>query len=774
MMEIEQLLHSYVPQEHSDDLDNLLTWLSPQGHLNRPPSLRIKQSIRFISEIQLTEFWRLLNEYYMNIVRTKYIALIDVIGNEPTLKFNVILTMEKNLSFPCTYIMAFQQEFMQVLNALRHYLVDNYPSFRKAVLFNIRQLSLNDDLDLIGSYIDWLDSSHALRLNSKDIVLELIVERIQLMCEEHMTGKWTKRYLVMETFNKFIETYWTHFSKLLNCPEDDHDLTTTVFNCFENTFIKIRTKEIYDIFIKSYPESKPTILELKKTLRNNRNHVKNYNMIMQQYLKNFNRRILNPSITTLNALLAYIKSIECFLLLDPTGKYLKPFKMFVKPHLQKRKDLINIILYSILDLQVNEFHELGIKYIKDIHKLSVQLLETNNNMFGNIQRTDQIYNEQKRNSTDYINQRDVLRTVNDEAGDITQKNNGLIYENVLKEFLIWVPETTNITDDNNTSNDPLNDTSFIESGMDGNTSMISNSIIRDGTTINGLTFNLLDVLLGLCESKELFISEFLKVLTQKLLDLQSYRLDSKWMKCLHLLRNKYSATSSNLIAEEEAGLFSSNDEPNRENNNGNGVNMEAGNGNSGEMNDFTANLNKIDIMLNDIRFSERLSRKISQEHMIEHDPQVKVCPKFISPSYWEPDNIPIESKIDATLELSKYHYNDHLQNEILKYAYEFSKIEPNKALRLCKGKGSVNIEIELEGKDPLNLTITVPQYSVIDAFSDDRDCKGHTIEELITMTHITKEEIEPILQFWVDKTILLYDRDTKRYASNDIPQEEIT
>ena len=773
MAAIEELLYSYVPKEHNDDLDNLLTWLSPQGHLNRPPSLRIKQSIRFISEIQSTEFWRLLNEYYMNIVRSKYIALIDIVGNEPTLKFNAILTMEKNLSFPCTYIMTFQQEFMQVLNALRHYLVDNYPIFRKAILFNIKELSSNDDLDLIDSYIDWLDSSHALRLNSRDIVLDLIVERIHLMCEERMTGKWTKRYLVMETFNEFIETYWTHFAKLLNCPEDDHDLTTTVFNCFENMFIKIRTEEIYDIFIKSYPDSKPTILELKKTLRNNQNHVKNYNVIMQQYLKKFNKSILNPSITTLNALLAYIKSIECFLLLDPTGKYLKPFKMFVKPYLQKRKDLINIILYSILDLRKNEFHELGIKYIKDINKLSEQLLQTNNNEYGNIQRSDQIYNEQKRNSTDYINQRDVLRTLNNSVGDAITKNTGLIYENVLKEFLIWVPETTNIGDDKNTSNDPLNDTSFIENNMDGNTSIVSNSIIQDGTTINASIFNLLDILLDLCESKELFISEFLQVLTQKLLDLQSYRLDSKWMKCLNLLRNKYSATSSNLISEEEAGLFGSNDESIRENNNNNnGMNIEGGN--SGDMDDFTANLNKIDVMLNDIRFSDRLSRKISQDHMIEHDPQVKVYPKFISPSYWEPDNIPIESKIDSTSELSKYHYNDHLQNEILKYAYEFSKIEPNKALRLCKGKGSVNIEVELEGKDPLNLTITVPQYSVIDTFNVDQDHKGYTIGELITMTNITKEEIEPILDFWADKSVLLFNKDTGRYVSNDTPQEEST
>lgn len=774
MMSIEQLLHSYVPQDHSDDLDILLTWLSPQGHLNRPPSLRVKQSIRLISEVQSKEFWRLLNDYYMNIVRTKYIALIRIVGNETTLNFNSILTMEKQLSFPCTYIMAFQQEFMQVLNALRHYLVDNYPLFRKAIIFNIKQLSLNDDLDLIGSYVDWLDSSHAPRLNSKDIILDLIVERIYSMCEENMTGIWTKRYLVLETFNKFIETYWTHFAKLLNCPEDDHDLTTTVFNCFENTFIKIRTKEIYDIFIKSYPESKPTILELKKTLRNNKNHVKNYNMIVQQYLKKFNKSILNPSITTVNALLAYIKSIECFLLLDPTGKYLKPFKIFVKPHLQKRKDLINIILYSILDLQVDEFHELGIKYIKDINKLSQQLLGTNNNNFENIRRTDQIYNEQKRNSTDYVNQRDVLITLNNDNSDMISKDKTLIYANVLKEFLIWVPETTTIGDDNNASNDPLNDTSMMENETNGNISIISNSIIHDGTSINGSTYNLLDILLGLCESKELFISEFLQILTQKLLDLQSYRLDSKWMKCLRLIRDKYSATSTNMISEEEAGIFGGNDHTNRDSNNNNGTNMEGNNGGSSEMNDFTTNLNKIDVMLNDIKFSERLCRKITQRHMIEHDPELRVFPKFISPSYWEPDNIPIESKIDATSELSKYHYNDHLQNEILKYAYEFSKIEPNKALRLCKGKGSMKIEIELEGQEPLNLTITVPQYSVIAAFSDDRNLKGHTIDELIATTHITKEEMQPILDFWINKNVLLYDNDTGRYVSNEIHTTEST
>ncbi|SMN20700.1 similar to Saccharomyces cerevisiae YLR127C APC2 Subunit of the Anaphase-Promoting Complex/Cyclosome (APC/C) [Maudiozyma saulgeensis] len=772
-MSLEQLLYSFLPSnEYNDDLDTLLMWLHPNGHQNRPPSLRVKQCIRNISEIQSLEFPKLLNEYYMNITRSEYLKMIEMIGAESQLKFNSILSIEKSLSYPCTYIMLFQHEFVQVLNALRHYLVDNYPTFRKLLISDIRQLSLNDDLDLLQSYIDWIDASHAICISSKDVILDVIVEKIYIMCERYMKGKWTNRYLVMETFNKFIETYWSHFTKLLGCSENDHNLTTTVFNCFENTFIEIRTGEIYDIFLKSYPTSKPTILELKKTLRNNNNKIKNYNKIIRNYLKHFNKNILNPSVTTVDALLAYIRSIECFSILDPSGRYLKPLKNFIRPQLQQRKDLINILLYAILNLEESEFKELRITYVKDIDKLTNELSNNNDRNNDNFDRTDQIYNEQKRNSTDYIQRTGIsLRDAQDFDDDMKNNSNNstdktyngkLIYENVLKQFLIWVPEPNNI--DGSSTNDINNDNNDMDDNTDGNVSMLSaNDDSQIMTPSSRDTSNLLDVLLELCESKELFISEFLNVVTQKLLNLKSYHLDSKWMKCLQMIRDKYSVNSSNLISEEENGIFSGNSGING-NNNENSAN---GRNTNADMDDFTSSLNKIGVMLYDMKMSQRVYNKIQHTDTISHNENYMIFPKFITPLYWEPENVAIEDQIDNRSTSAKYPYNPEVQDEILKYAYEFSRLEPDKALHLCRDKGIITIEIDLVGKGKVSLTVTMPQYSVINKFDGDSGVVGLTLEQLLEDTRISKDELLTILHFWVEKHVLLYDIHTEKYVTNE-------
>jgi len=772
-MSLEQLLYKFLPSdEYNDDLDTLLMWLQPQGHQNRRPSLRVKQCIRKISEVHSPEFPKVLNEYYMNIVRSEYLKMIDMTGTDPLLKFNSILSLEKNLSYPCTYIMMFQQEFVQVLNALRHYIVDNYPTFRKSLISNIRQLSLNDDFDLVESYVDWIDASHAICLSSKDVILDVIVEKIYIMCERYIKGKWTNRYLVMETFNKFIETYWSHFTKLLDCSENDHNLTTTVFNCFENTFISIRTDEIYDIFINSYPSSKPTILELKKTLRNNNNKMKNHNKIIQQYLKNFNKNILNPSVTTVDALLAYIRSIECFSILDPSNRYLKTLKNFIRPNLQQRKDLINILLYAILNLEESEFKDLGIVYVKDIDKLTKELSSNHQRNIDNFDRTDQIYNEQKRNSTDYIQRtgislgdtQEIYDDIHSNINDNDKNNNGkLIYENILKQFLIWVPEPNNI--EGNSANNANNENNDIDDNTDGNISMLStndDSQMLSASSKDGSS-HLLDILLELCESRELFISEFLKIVTKKLLTLKSYRLDSKWMKCLQMIRDKYAVNSSNIISEEEIGAFGTNS-----NDNGNNIdNGNRGRNTNGYIDDFTSNLNKIGVMIYDMQMSQRIYNKIQLTNTIPHNENYMIFPKFITPLYWEPENVAIEDQIDNRLTSNKFPYNSEVQDEILKYAYEFSRLEPDKALHLCRDKGIMTIEIDLVGKGKIPLTVTMPQYSVINKFDGNNGVTGLSLEQLIEETRISKDELLTILRFWVERHVLLYDIHTEKYVTNE-------
>lgn len=74
-------------------------------------------------------------------------------------------------------------------------------------------------------------------------------------------------------------------------------------------------------------------------------------------MSDFKKYILNPSVTTVDALLRYVKTIKAFLVLDPTGRCLHSITTFVKPYFQERKHLVNVLLYAMLDLPEEELKE---------------------------------------------------------------------------------------------------------------------------------------------------------------------------------------------------------------------------------------------------------------------------------------------------------------------------------------------------------------------------------------------------------------------------------
>lgn len=758
-MSSEQLLFSYLPNEdYTDDLNSILLWLHPEGNQSRPPSLRLKNCIRRISEIQNDEFSQLFTNYYMDIVREEYLSAIGSVNNGSAIKFNDILSLEKRLAYPCTFIPGLNDQLSVTIDNLRHYVIDNNAQICEMLINGIRTMTKNDDLDLVDPYVNWIDSSQASSITSKDVILDIMVEKISDMCHQTMCDKWANRYLVMEVFNQFIEKYWSQFARLLECPEDNHSLTTTVYECFEDTFIKIRTSEIYRIVIESYPTSIPTILELKKVLRNNKHKVRNYNTIIYTFLQEFEKQVLNPSVTTVDILLAYIKSMRCFMLLDSSGRYVKPLKIFVKPYFKQRKDLINILLWAILDLHEQEFKDLGIEYVKDIEKLSAGLSSGSDQTSSNSHKMDRMYDAQ------YKSPRQFSPNSNTSRGGVfdPEFQDRLVYENVLQQFLSWVPEP-------NTHNDLA--VHAIQLDTDGNLqdSNVSISSIPEDTSNNlpstGKSY-FLDILLEPTENKEQFIAEFMNVLTKKLMALKAYKLDSKWASCLRFIRRKYSRNDTGTFLGNSGSTMDNNavdENNNREHNVG------------ADIDGFSFNMNKIDVMLYDMKSSEVLYNHI-QQRKSGAPGDVQIFPKFISTMYWEPEDVSPDKAVDSKAASKKYRYAPSLENSILQYAYEFSKVETNKALHFCRDAGTMEIEIEMgqpNGKPMLvKLDVTVPQYCVIQAFSTSdtqQQPPALSVDELSALCRIPAAELPPILQFWVSKHMLLYDIHSEKYTTNEQP-----
>lgn len=681
-----------------DDLESLLTWMNPNepnsNHQMRPPTLRLKNAIKLFINQQYNnrhimndrievdgevenELPNLLKQYYVYEVRFHFFGSFRLIKT-----FKDIQKLEKYYEFPLKHVFLYQanfDEWVMERDNLRHYLLNRNITFKCNIIQRLKDLIMEDDFDLVMDILQWINKTKG-NLSSTDILLDLIVAKINKFCEIHMIGVCNKRFLVMETFNKFITKYWSHFSLMLGCPEDDHGLTTVVYNCFERQFISIRTKEIYEIFVVEYPHSKPTILEMRKLLLKSRD----FKSLVVEFLSKFEKNILNPSVTTVDALLAYVKTIKGFLTLDLTGRYLNSVTSFVKHHFQDRSDLVIVLLYGILDLQSDELLETT-KVKVDAKALKNLAEELRDPEYG-------IDND----SSSLGSGRDNLENDGSIAFTRNKRKDGnpsLLYEEVLNNFLTWTPEPTDMVSQN---------------GM-------------KGPFVNK---SLLDILMEIFESKDFFISEFLKLLKRKLLALKYYKLDRNWSKCMQLLKMKF----ANRSPSATAAVVST----------GPGVD-------DGKNGDYS-NVNNIDVMLWDVKCSNDLCNKMHQVSGLDQ----RIFPKFISFLYW---NRRLENKNSNNID---FQLTSSISIELEKYCNVYSEMKPGRTLQLCKDQGVTELELSFKDGRVVTCDATLEQCSMIQLFDDENNDVSVMldVDDISFKLKMNPSRVKSILKFWIDKAVL--------------------
>ncbi|CCF59637.1 hypothetical protein KAFR_0H02280 [Kazachstania africana CBS 2517] len=719
-MSDEQILHMMLPNaKFAEDLDRLLLWLSPAEHQCKPPSLRIKKSIQRIREcFQLSsDFTNCLVKLYIDLIRFEFISYMK--ENANCLKFNDVLKLENRIEHPRLFIPELEFEYFKNLHMLRHYLLDSDKSFKTALCTSIENLIMEDDFYSATIILDWIDSAYSIDLSPKDLVLDMLVKKIAGICSGSIRGSWTRRFIVIETFNDFIEVYWSHFAQLLKCPENDHELTKTVFKCFEREFINIRINEIFEIFTSAYPESKPTILELRKVMK----APKDLQRLTYTFLDTFKDEMLNPCVTTIDALTSYLKAIKGFLLLDPAGRYLNLVTTFVKPYFQDKSDLINILLYAILDLKPKDFEDLNISYIPGLNKLSLDMREDPEFSIENVEPNDNNY------------KRTVPNLESIGANSLHDKGT-LIQDHIMKQFMMWVPEPNM----NNLENDHDNGNDFEEDN-------------NDVTAVNSIFYNvnLLDILLDLFESKEIFIGKFVNLLTIKFFKLQNYRVDPNWQKCLELINSKFNSSNISMDEKMEEDVAIGTVNPTNENY----VDEKRKTNASNDMEEIQISLNKIEVMLNDIRHSEKFSFQISSElnRYGLRSNNVGIKPKFISPLYWDYE----DNELGVNNFLKENVFDEECTKAILQYASEYCSINKGFALHYCKGKEMIEVEISFNDGAIKGFLVNASQYYVLTLF--DTGNEKLTIESILTAGEAkrSKNEIIDALKFWVEKNVLVYE-----------------
>lgn len=681
IQEIVQRLHPGC----DDDLESLLTWLNPNepnsNHHMRPPPLRLKDTIKLLvnqyyngaynveNEYEMCkglefELIGLLRQFYVYQVRYHFFTSFDAIQS-----FKDIQKLEKYYESPLKYIYLFQSspdEWIMERNSLRHYLLNRNLNFRTQLKRRLEVLSTEDDFDLIGEILNWVNKARS-NVSSTQLLLDLIFSKITNYCELHLKDVFDERFLVMKTFNKFVTKYWTNFAQLLGCPEDDHELTNVIYGVFEKEFIRIRTEQAFEIFITKYPTSKPTILEMRKLLANS----KQLRKLTVAFLLEFEARILNPSVTTVEALLAYVKSVKAFLALDPSGKYLQSITSFVRSRFQERSDLVTVLLHSILDLRSVD--------LADAAPLSLDpvLLERLAREFRNPELA--------------INDDSSFASASKKAVTYSvSSENSLPYQQVLEQFLSWTPDSA-----------VLPPQSFDKGSA---------------------SHSLLDILMELFESKDFFISEFLKLQTRRLLSLKYYQLDKNWSNCLQILKKKLSKGAANI-----------------------GITTAGQTGGDNRSEDYS-NINYIDVMLWDVKCSLELCQQMHQVSGL--DP--RIYPKFISYLYWN-----YQWDTGKSFELPT-----GLEQEIEKYCRVYSEVRPGRALRLCRDQGVIELELAFEDGRQMNLDVTLEQYSVIQQFDKDQLVTGLTADEISAGLKMDISRVKTALRFWQEKGVLVLKNDS--------------
>lgn len=693
IQEIVQRLHP----GFEDDLESLLTWLNPNepnsNHHMRPPPLRLKDTIKLLvnqyyngqyipeSEHEISrgldfDLANLLRQFYVHQVRYHFFSSFDSIRT-----FKDIQKLEKYYESPLKFIHLFQSnpdEWIMERDSLRHYLLNRSIKFRDNIKQRLEILMKEDDFEIIGEILTWINNAHS-SVSSTQLLMDLIFMKITEYCESHLEGVFGERFLVMKTYNKFITKYWSHFAQLLNCPTDDHELTSVIYSLFEKQFLRIRTKQAFEIFVINYPSSKPTILEMRKLLVNS----KQLRKIVVVFLLEFEQRILNPSVTTVEALLAYVKCVKAFLALDSSGRYLQSISSFVRTGFQERSDLVTVLLYAILDLP------------------STQLAEASQAQLDPVS-LEALAEEFKKSDLAIDDDSSSINGSKGAIADSASFGDSLPYEEVMEQFLTWTPD------------------SLVLSPQSSNKRFSSHS--------------LLDILMELFESKDFFISEFLKLQTKRLLSLKYYRLDKNWSNCLQILKKKLSkglpVTTIGIAPSGQPGGDTHSDD--------------------------YSNINYIDVMLWDVKCSLELCQQMHQVSGL--DP--RIYPKFISYLYWN-----YHWDTSNSFELPQ-----GLEQELEKYCRVYSEVRPGRSLKLCKDQGLVELELDFEDGRKLCLDVTLEQYAVIQQFDQDQKASRITAEDVSTSLRMELSKAKSALRFWVEKGVLLFENES--YAIQEFKRED--
>lgn len=515
-----KLLHEEIVRSVSgtseDEIDIVLTWLQPEFQ-PQIPTLRIKQCLKALLEHMDEKTRYMIQEYYMTMIRTHFFTHFkDIVHWKEMMKLEKLYVSKMEFLFAGDYDSGSGSETYWINNEMilfkrllmKHNLVfsDNYQA-------KLEGLILDDDLERFEQMYQWL----APACNGQEIEfnVKIINLKVDQLSKRMMQKRMDDRYLVMNTYNCFIKTFWSKFSKLL-INQDDHELTTTIYQSFENNFIWYKCDEFYTDIVPSFPESRNCLLEFRSILNKDIKSVGT--KVLETLYHGFVSRFLTSSLLTCEILCYYIKTVKCLKIIDPMGMCLRSLSKAVRKHLNSRPDLIKILVIGLFPFKMEE---------------GIQLLASTDNSLVHYQKLEQFSKElgdfsmgpELPQALPWFNQQHLPRctyTGNDE---------------VLLQYLNWVPNPPKIK---------LDVEDFEDADADDDIKYVPPT-------------DMIQVLLDILKSKRALVDDILGVLSTKFIEAEEYTLDPEWKKIMDILLNHLEVTRQGTVTSEEDDLSHLND-----------------------------------------------------------------------------------------------------------------------------------------------------------------------------------------------------------------------
>lgn len=495
---------SLVGQNLEDEVDSILTWLEPEFQ-PQIPTLRIKQNLKLVTEKFDAQISYLFQQYYITIIRSHFFRNFNSITQwKDATKLEKAYTIKTEFLFGTV-----KRWILDEILALRRFLIKKHEIFKRNLLEKLEQHVLADEFDRFNHLYQWL--APAFKGEDIEFNVRMINTKIEHLSRTRMADVVDDRYLVMNTYNYFIEKFWTQFAKVI-LGQDDHEITSAIYSSFEKNFIQYKCEEFYNQIVPRFPNSRKCLLELRSILNKDIKTVGT--SVLENLYRSFVSKFLTSSFLTCEILYYYVKTVKCLKVIDSMGICLRSLSRAVRTHLQTRSDLVKTILVGMFPFDRNEINLFIFKGTgSSIH---LDQLERFAKEIGDFSLGPQ--------STTV-----VPWTTSSQVSSITYDGNDVL----LREYLNWVPEPPRIRLE---SEDSESEVSKYVPPAD-----------------------LILVLLEILHSKRALIDELLGIVAQKLIESNECRLDKNWQEILNMLLKRLDDTKNGTITTEEDDLTHLND-----------------------------------------------------------------------------------------------------------------------------------------------------------------------------------------------------------------------